>query len=419
MCTDESGSEFKCFTNKGDKKCTYVIHNAILWDIMNFSNLTMITVGWHRQSSMDGLDLSVNTQDIVWKNNAKEVLRSQCSTSCSPGHRKVTSSSIYLCCYDCAPCSEGEMSNISDSENCMKCPEDTWSNENRTFCVLKKMEYLSYTMDIISVVLSCLSTFFCILTVLILIIFVSKHNTPIVRANNKNLSFVLLVSIMLSFLCVFLFLGRPVDGACMLRQISAGILLSVSVSSLLAKTLMVCIAFKATKPGSVWRRWTGVKLPNYVLLICSSVQVVLCMSWVTFSPPFQELDMHSYKEKIIVQCNEGSDLFFYSVLGYMGSLAAISFITAFLVRTLPDSFNEAKHITFSMLVFCSVWIAMIPAYLSTKGKYMVAVEIFAILTSNAGLLGCIFLQKCYIILFRPELNTRKHILGLNNTMLHQ
>ncbi|XP_071972759.1 vomeronasal type-2 receptor 26-like [Engystomops pustulosus] len=291
----------------------------------------------------------------------------------------------------------------------MKCPEDAWPNENRTFCVIKEMEYLSYIEDI-TIASSCLSLFLCILTILIFSIFMSYRDTPIVIANNKNLSFVLLVSIMLSFLCVFLFLGRPVDITCMLRQISTGIFLSVSISSLLAKTIMVYIAFKATRPGSVWRTWTGVRLPNCVLLICSSVQVVLCMSWVTLSPPFQELDTHSYKEKVVVQCNEGSDLWFYYVLGYMGVLAAISFITAFLARTLPDSFNEAKYITFSMLVFCSVWIAMIPAYLSTRGKYMVAVEIFAILTSNAGLLGCIFLPKCYTIIFMPEINTRKHLL---------
>ncbi|XP_069823880.1 vomeronasal type-2 receptor 26-like [Dendropsophus ebraccatus] len=342
--------------------------------------------------------------------------KSQCSENCSPGQRKVRTSSIHFCCYDCAKCPEGEISNISDSENCRKCPEDAWSNENRTLCVMKEMEYLSYTEDIISIAFSFLTTFFWILTLLILLIFVSQRDTAIVRANNKNLSFVLLVSIMLSFLSVFLFLGRPVDTTCRLRQISTGILLSISISSLLAKTIMVYMAFRATKPGSVWSRWSGVTLPNCVLLICSSVQGVIGMSWVTLSPPFQELDTHSYKEKMVVQCNEGSDLCFYFVLGYMGILAAVSFITAFLARTLPDSFNEAKYITFSMLVFCSVWIAMIPAYLSTKGKYMVAVEIFAILTSNAGLLGCIFFPKCYIILFKPELNTRKHILGTKNTM---
>ncbi|KAM3920255.1 vomeronasal type-2 receptor 26-like [Leptodactylus fuscus] len=415
MCLDEFGKEYKCFTEKGYKVFDYNINNPI---ILNGRLSDWNTVGQYVITSTDDLYFWVDKKNILWKNNANEIPWSRCSERCKPGDRKVASSSTQLCCYGCVPCSEGEISNISDSKNCMKCPEDSWPNENGTFCVLKEMEYLSYTEDILSSAFSCLSSFFCILTILIFAIFVSKRDTPIVRANNKNLSFVLLVSIMLSFLCVFLFLGRPVDITCMLRQISTGILLSVSISSLLAKTIMVCIAFKATKPGSVWRRWIGVKLPNSVLLICSSVQVVLCMSWVTLSPPFQELDTHSYKEKTVVQCNEGSDLWFYSVLGYMGILAAISFIIAFLVRTLPDSFNEAKYITFSMLVFCSVWIAMIPAYLSTKGKYMVAVEIFAILTSNAGLLGCIFIPKCYIILLKPELNTRKRLLEPKNTVLH-
>ncbi|XP_071972755.1 vomeronasal type-2 receptor 26-like [Engystomops pustulosus] len=415
MCSDESRIEHKCFTDKGDKDSTYMIRNAIYHNANTFA---LKSVGSYRRSSGGGLEFWIYAQEIVWKHNEEEIPRSRCSPSCLPGQRKVPSSSIHLCCHDCAPCSEGEISNTSDSENCMKCPEDAWSHGNRTFCVLKEIEYLSYTEDIISIVLSCLLIFFCILGIYICVIFVLNRETPIVRANNKNLSFVLLVSIMLSFLCVFLFLGRPVDITCMLRQISTGIFLSVSISSLLAKTIMVYIAFKATRPGSVWRTWTGVRVPNCVLLICSSVQVVLCMSWVTLSPPFQELDTHSYKEKVVVQCNEGSDLWFYSVLGYMGVLAAVSFITAFLARTLPDSFNEAKYITFSMLVFCSVWIAMIPAYLSTRGKYMVAVEIFAILTSNAGLLGCLFLPKCYILVWKPELNTRKHILEPKSMILH-
>eukprot|EP00079_Xenopus_tropicalis_P031239 XP_017945010.1 PREDICTED: vomeronasal type-2 receptor 26-like [Xenopus tropicalis] len=302
---------------------------------------------------------------------------------------------------------------IQDSEKCLRCPAIEWTNEWRNQCIAKTEDFLLYNTDAIAVVLSSLAVSLFLLTLFILGVFITYQDTPIVRANNRSLSFLLLVSIKLSFLSVFLFLGRPVDITCMLRIITFGITFSIAVSSLLAKTIMVCVAFKATKPGSSWRKWLGVKLSNSVVLFCSSIQIIICMTWLAISPPFQELDILTSPGTIIIQCNEGSAIGFYSVIGYMGLLAAVSFVLAFLARSLPDSFNEAKYITFSMLLFCSVWITMIPAYLSTKGKNTVCVEIFAILTSSAGLLACIFLPKCYIILFRPEINVKSHLFGKN------
>ncbi|XP_041442181.1 vomeronasal type-2 receptor 26-like [Xenopus laevis] len=315
---------------------------------------------------------------------------------------------MFTCCYDCIWCPEGEISNTTDSDICIPCPKMEWSNEERSQCIAKVEDFLSYT-NVMSVFFSATTALFFLISLLILGVFIIHRETPIVRANNRSLSFLLLVSIKLSFLSVFLFLGRPVDITCMLRNITFGITFSIAVSSLLAKTIMVCVAFKATKPGSSWRKWVGVKLSNSVVLFCSSIQLIICMTWLAISPPFQELDLHTYPGTIIIQCNEGSAIGFYSVIGYMGLLAAVSFVLAFLARTLPDSFNEAKYITFSMLLFCSVWITMIPAYLSTKGKNTVCVEIFAILTSSAGLLFCIFLSKSYIILLRCEMNTKMYV----------
>ncbi|XP_063813517.1 vomeronasal type-2 receptor 26-like [Pseudophryne corroboree] len=300
-----------------------------------------------------------------------------------------------------------------DSDSCHRCPDEEWPDERKVRCVPKTYDFLSYEKDNVALISPVTASSFSAVTLFILGNFIYYWNTPIVKANNRAVSFILLVSILLSFLCVFLFLGQPVDVTCRLRQMSFGIFFSTAVSSVLAKTVTVCIAFKATKPGSPWKKWVTLKVSNYVVIVCSSVQALICAMWLSVSPPYHEYDHNSYQGMIIIQCNEGSVIWFYSVLGYMGILAAVSFVLAFMVRTLPDSFNEAKYITFSMLVFCSVWIAMIPAYLSTKGKDAVAVEKFAILTSCAGVLGCIFFPKLYILLFRTDLISRKMMLGKN------
>ncbi|XP_038941769.1 vomeronasal 2 receptor 78 isoform X2 [Rattus norvegicus] len=284
---------------------------------------------------------------------SRKMPSSVCSADCSPGFRKTWKEGMAACCFICSLCPENEISNE---------------------------------------------------TTVVLWVFVKHHDTPIVKANNRILSYILIMSLMFCFLCSFFFIGHPNRGTCILQQITFGIVFTVAVSTVLAKTITVILAFKLRDPGRSLRNFLVSGAPNYIIPICSLLQCILCAIWLAVSPPFVDIDEHSEHGHIMIVCNKGSIMAFYCVLGYLACLTLGSFTTAFLAKNLPDTFNEAKFLTFSMLVFCSVWVTFLPVYHSTRGRVMVAVEIFSILASSAGMLGSIFAPKIYIILMKPERN---------------
>ncbi|KAM8769843.1 extracellular calcium-sensing receptor-like [Acanthopagrus schlegelii] len=372
-------------------------------------------VGEVKRSDHKGEELTIDDDKIFWNVKLKKPPRSVCSDSCPPGTRMARKKGEPVCCFDCIPCSEGKISNKTDSMECTSCPEDFWSSPQRDHCVPKKTEFLSYhePLGICLTAASLLGTFFCVIT---LGIFTYHRQTPMVRANNSELSFLLLVSLKLCFLCSLLFIGRPRLWTCQLRHAAFGISFVLSVSCILVKTMVVLAVFKASKPGGgTSLKWFGAMQQRGTVIVLTSIQAAICTAWLVSASPTPHKNTQYHNDKIIYECVVGSTVGFAVLLGYIGLLATLSFLLAFLARNLPDNFNEAKLITFSMLIFCAVWVAFVPAYVNSPGKFADAVEVFAILASSFGLLLALFGPKCYIILLRPERNTKKAIMSRGTT----
>ncbi|XP_063785742.1 extracellular calcium-sensing receptor-like [Pseudophryne corroboree] len=397
------------FDDNGDIPAVYDIVN---WRLTQEGTMRQVKVGSYDTEASSGQILNINSSLLLWSMGEKETPRSVCSESCPPGTRKAAIRGQPVCCFECDPCLQGEISNETDSISCLKCQWDLWPNLLKSKCLQKPIEYLHYE-DPLGAALAVTSILSSSIPVLILRLFIHCKDTPIVKANNYSLSCLLLVSLSLCFLCALSFIGYPQPENCVLRQAAFGLVFTLCIACILAKTIMVVFAFMATRPGSSLRKWTTPQVSYMIIFACFLLQFLLCVTWLSLTPPFPQYNTKTKPGLIIVECNEGSPIAFWIMLGYLFLLATISFIVAFLARKLPDSFNEAQFITFSMLAFLSVWVSFIPASLSAQGKYTVAMEIFAILASSWALVICMFLPKCFIIVFRPGMNSREHLMRRN------
>ncbi|XP_069418290.1 metabotropic glutamate receptor 7 [Ovis canadensis] len=358
-------------------------------------------------------ELQLNIEDMQWGKGVREIPASVCTMPCKPGQRKKTQKGT-PCCWTCEPC-DGYQYQF-DEMTCQHCPYDQRPNENRTGCQdipIIKLEWHS-PWAVIPVFLAMLGI---IATIFVMATFIRYNDTPIVRASGRELSYVLLTGIFLCYIITFLMIAKPDVAVCSFRRVFLGLGMCISYAALLTKTNRIYRIFEQGKKSVTAPRLIS---PTSQLAITSSlisVQLLGVFIWFGVDPPNIIIDYDEHKTmnpeqaRGVLKCDI-TDLQIICSLGYSILLMVTCTVYAIKTRGVPENFNEAKPIGFTMYTTCIVWLAFIPIFFGTAQSaeklYIQTTTLTISMNLSASVaLGMLYMPKVYIIIFHPELNVQK------------
>ncbi|KAK3723817.1 hypothetical protein QZH41_019485 [Actinostola sp. cb2023] len=380
------------------------------YDIVNFrpditnKKYSIVPVGsW--EGSRDSEKLNINISLIEWNNDENLAPESTCSKVCPPGYKQTDT---VACCWECLECPEGFVNPHPGYPNCTKCPVEQKANKKKTRCIDLPIVNIkwSHPMAALSVTLSAIGL---VATVFAMGVFFVKRDTPIVKASNRELSFVLLVIIIMCFMLTFLHISHPNDALCLVIQPWRYITCTYCVSILYLKTNRLVSAFQTNLVPSWFKKYIlDRKRQLAVVFLLNIIQIVLTTIWLVVDPPFMFKDIKP-QYHIFLTCRPCSTPVGYALravmFAYLVFLSGLCSLYAFKARRLPENFNEAKFIGFAMYILLVSWVVYYPVDSELEGSYITFVACATALLTAYGLLGCLFVPKVYIMLAHPEQNT--------------
>lgn len=305
-------------------------------------------------------------EDMQWANREHTHPASVCSLPCKPGERKKTVKGV-PCCWHCERC-EG-YNYQADELSCELCPLDQRPNINRTGCQripIIKLEWHSpwAVVPVFVAILGIIATTFVIVT------FVRYNDTPIVRASGRELSYVLLTGIFLCYSITFLMIAAPDTVICSFRRIFLGLGMCFSYAALLTKTNRIHRIFEQGKKSVTAPKFISPASQLVITFSLISVQLLGVFVWFVVDPPHTIIDYGEQRTldpenaRGVLKCDI-SDLSLICSLGYSILLMVTCTVYAIKTRGVPETFNEAKPIGFTMYTTCIIWLAFIPIFFGT------------------------------------------------------
>ena len=294
---------------------------------------------------------------------------------------------------------------------CFKCKETEWSEEASTKCNLRVVEYIQFT-DSGAIVIMVLACVLVVLTAATSVLFAVNYNTPVVRSAGGPMCFLILGCLSLCSISVFFYFDKPTTSFCILRFLPFLLFYTVCLACFVVRSFqIVCIfkiAAKFKKLNSWWMKYQGQWL---VITVAFGTQALLLLTSYIYDPPKPYNDTAEYQDKIILTCDHTFKVFSGSLVLLL-SLCSLCFIFSYMGKDLPKNYNEAKAITFCLLLLILTWIIFATVHVLYRGKYNQTLNALAVLSSLYSFLLFYFLPKCYIIIFQSYKNTQKYFQNL-------
>ena len=352
--------------------------------------------------------LVFNEKAIVWNDEiTSPVPKSVCSETCSPGYRQTKTIG---CCWECLLCGERSISIIYGARNCTPCGKNQIANAERTHCTDVPITMVQWS-DPIAAVVIFLMILGIIATLFVVGVFVKFDSTPLVKAANRELSYLLLFCIALYYTAPVIYIYKPNSISCPFYQAWYFLFSITCVAILGAKTHRIVNLFNTAKPNSELRKGFLLRYRHlWGVLAVSGTVLIIILIWVLIDPPRPHLNK-SFVTEYVLECkptsNVGGEFCHWLLVTMLTVLAILCGVYAFKARKLPHNFNEAKFIAFAIYVILIAWFIYYPVFINIRGKYMVIISCFSTLISATGLLSCIFAPKVFIILLYPNKNTQE------------
>ncbi|KAM9758164.1 metabotropic glutamate receptor 4-like [Menidia menidia] len=396
------------FNENGDAPGRYDIYQ---YQIKNRTAEYKVIGNWTDQ-------LHLNMRSMQWPGGGRHVPSSICSHPCQPGERKKIVKGI-PCCWHCERCDGYQYQ--ADTYTCKMCRFDLRPNGNHTGCVpipIVKLEWSSpwAVIPVLIAVVGIMATLFVVVT------FVRYNDTPIVKASGRELSYVLLTGIFLCYATTFLMISTPDVGICSLRRIFLGLGMSISYAALLTKTNRIYRIFEQGTMSVSAPRFISPASQLIITFTLASVQLLGVCIWFGVDPSKAIIDYEDQRTsnpamaRGVLKCDI-SDLSLICLLGYSMLLMVTCTVYAIKTRGVPETFNEAKPIGFTMYTTCIIWLAFIPIFFgtsqSTEKLYIQTTTLTISVSLSASVsLGLLYMPKVYVILLHPEQNVPKRTRSL-------